>query len=51
VFYEYLSNRLRIRITKDALVMKLDLYIAWIIMDNLEKEEIYTWFAADPTLS
>ena len=49
VFYDYLNDRLRIRVTKNATISKFDIYIAWIAMDNVEKEEIYTWFAADPT--
>ena len=50
VFYDYLNDRLRIRITKNASISRLDIYAAWISMDNIEKEEIYTWFAADPTM-
>lgn len=50
VYYDYLNDRLRIRITKNATIPRLDMYIAWITMDDIEKEEIYTWFAADPTL-
>jgi hypothetical protein len=50
ILYDYLNDRLRIRLTKDASIMKFDINIAWITMDNIEKEKIYTWFAADPTL-
>jgi len=50
VLYDYLNDRLRIRLTKYALITKLDINIAWITMDDIEKEKIYTWFAADPTL-
>ncbi len=50
VFYDYLNDRLRIRITENASISRLDIFIAWITMDNIEKEEIYTWIAADPTL-
>lgn len=50
VFYDYLNDSLRIRITKNATISRLDIYIAWITMENIEKEELYTWFAADPTL-
>lgn len=49
ILYDYLNDRLRIRLTKYASIMKLDINIAWITMDNIEKEKIYTWFAADPT--
>ncbi|HHV98674.1 MAG TPA: hypothetical protein GXX36_03730 [Clostridiaceae bacterium] len=47
--YDYLNDRLRIRVTKNASILKFDIFIAWLSMDNIEKEEIYTWFAADPT--
>lgn len=49
VFYDYLNDRLRIRVTENASISRFDIFIAWITMDNIEKEEIYTWFAADPT--
>lgn len=49
VFYDYLDDRLRIRVTENASISRFDIFIAWITMDNIEKEEIYTWFAADPT--
>lgn len=47
--YVYLDDRLRIRVTENASISRFDIFIAWITMDNIEKEEIYTWFAADPT--
>ena len=49
VFYDYLYDRLRIRVTEIASISRFDIFIAWITMDNIEKEEIYTWLAADPT--
>lgn len=49
VFNDYLDDRLRIRVTENASISRIDIFIAWITMDNIEKEEIYTWFAADPT--
>lgn len=49
VFYDYLNDRLRIRVTENASISRFDIFISWITMDNIEKEEIYTWFAADPT--
>ena len=50
VFYDYLNDRLRIRVTENASISRFDIFIAWITMNNFEKEEIYTWFAADPTI-
>lgn len=50
VYYEYMNDRLRVRVTKSASINKLNFFIAWLTMHNKEQEEIYTWFAADPTL-
>ncbi len=51
VHYDYLNDRLRLRITKSASLNSLTFYIAWLTMHDIEQEEIYTWFAADPTLT
>ena len=48
VIYDYLDDRLRIKVTEKASISRFDIFIAWITMDNIEKEEVYTWFAADP---
>ncbi len=50
VYYEYMNDRLRVKITNTASINTLIFFIAWLKMDNKELEEIYTWFAADPTL-
>lgn len=50
VYYEYMNDRLRVKVSKSAALNKLNFFIAWITMNNKEQEEIYTWFAADPTL-
>ncbi|WP_372999476.1 hypothetical protein [Lutispora sp.] len=50
VYYEYMKDRLRIRVTKKASLKSLTFYIAWLTMSN-EQDEILTWFAADPTLT
>lgn len=50
VCYEYLSDRLRIKILNYASISKFVIYFAWLTMENIEKEEIYTWIGADPTL-
>ncbi|MBC7765404.1 MAG: hypothetical protein H7Y41_02880 [Hyphomonadaceae bacterium] len=51
VYYEYMNDRIRVKVTKAASLNTLTFYIAWLTMHNIEQEEIYTWFAADPTLS
>ena len=45
-----MKNGLRIKISEEALVNQLNIFVAWITMDNIEQQENYTWFAADPTL-
>lgn len=47
---EYLKDGIRIRSKKTAPVNKFVFFVAWIEMNDKEKEEIFTWFAADPTL-
>lgn len=51
VYYEYMIDRLRVKVTKSASLNSLTFFIAWLNMHNTEQEEIYTWFAADPTLT
>lgn len=48
--YEYMRDRLRIRISKKASVKELIIFVAWLRMSDPVMEDIYTWFAADPTL-
>ena len=50
VKYEYMKNGLRIKISKEDLINQLNIFVAWITMENVEQQENYTWFAADPTL-
>jgi len=50
VNYEYLQDRIRIIIPKEIGLKEIVFYVAWITMQNIPREEIYTWFAADPTL-
>lgn len=49
VSYEYNSEGLRVKIDKETSIKKIIFFIAWKKLKN-EQEEIYTWFAADPTL-
>jgi hypothetical protein len=45
---EYMEDGIRIRSKKNAPINKCEFFVAWIEMHDKEKEEIYTWFAADP---
>ena len=46
----YIECGLRVIISKTAIIEQLAFGIAWIDMNEREIEDIYTWFAADPTL-
>jgi len=48
---EYLDNGINITINGNAGIPQIEFYIAWLTMQDEEKEDIFTWFAADPTLS
>lgn len=50
VSYIYSNDRLTVKISQNANIKSLVFCIAWISMQDKEKEDIYTWFAADPTL-
>jgi len=49
-YCDYADCGLRIKISKQAGLRRLIFGIAWIKMQDIAKEDIYTWFAADPTL-
>lgn len=51
VDYEYLADRIRITIPRHVSLQQIKCNIAWLTMHNVEQEEVFTWFAADPTLS
>lgn len=44
--YQYLRNGMRIKLLTD--ITKINFYISWLEMEDVEKEDIYTWFASDP---
>lgn len=48
---EYLENGIKIIVNRNAGISDLEFYVAWVAMQDQEKEDIFTWFAADPTLS
>lgn len=46
----YIDYGLKVNISKEAHLQQIAFGIAWISMKDKETEDIYTWFAADPTL-
>jgi len=49
VHYEYMNDGIKIIFEKHADVKQIVFGIAWKHMRDIEKEQIYTWLAADPT--
>lgn len=47
VQYNYLENAMELKMRENP--KQVVFYVAWIDMIDMEKEDIYTWFAADPT--
>lgn len=50
VIYSYTSQGLKVVVTEKAKISRIIFGVAWIAMQDREKEDVYTWFAADPTL-
>lgn len=50
VVYEYQKNGMIMTIPKSLKMYEIVFYIAWTTINDCEKEGIYTWLAADPTL-
>jgi hypothetical protein len=46
----YTDYGLKVELTEQASIHCVTFGIAWVAMKDEEKEDIYTWFAADPTL-
>jgi len=46
----YIDYGIEVALSKEACLQLVVFGIAWITMNDAEKEDIYTWFAADPTL-
>lgn len=46
----YTNDGLRVSVPKDTNLQRILFRIAWIYMHHKAIEEIYPWFAADPTL-
>lgn len=51
--YCYLNNGIRLKFDSDngVQVKQIQLFIAWLKIHDPEREQIFTWFAADPTLA
>ncbi|WP_367566759.1 hypothetical protein [Lacrimispora sp.] len=47
---EYLDNGINVIISNNADMNNVEFYVAWLTMQDEEDEDIFTWFAADPTL-
>lgn len=47
---EYIDNGINVVVSNNANVQTLVFYVAWLTMQDGEKEDIFTWFAADPTV-
>lgn len=45
--YKYLDNGIQVKFSN---LRDLKIYIAWLEMKDIELEDVFTWFAADPTL-
>ncbi len=46
----YIDYGLKVILSKEAHLQQIIFGIAWVSMRDKEVEDIYTWFAADPTL-
>lgn len=46
----YIDYGLKVIISQKAHLQQISFGVAWILMKDKEMEDIYTWFAADPTL-
>lgn len=44
--YVYLDNGIELRMQKN--LGQVIFYVAWLEMEDTEREDIFTWFAADP---
>ena len=51
--YCYLNNGIRLEFDSNigAQERQIQFFIAWLKINNPEREQIFTWFAADPTLA
>jgi len=50
IICEYLADGFKINVKKDFSVKEIIFGVSWKKMNDVETEELYTWFASDPTL-
>lgn len=50
VLCTYEKNGIKVSISPDSKISQITFGVAWIRMDDVETQDIYTWFAADPTM-
>jgi len=48
--YTYLENGIRMEVNKECMKNQLLINVAWLEMTNMEQQDIYCWFAADPSI-
>jgi len=48
--YTYLENGIRMEANKECMKNQLLINVAWLEMTNMEQQDIYCWFAADPSI-
>lgn len=46
----YKEKGLRVTILPNTQIKEIIFGIAWMTMSDIEEQELYTWFAADPSL-
>ncbi|WP_276379974.1 hypothetical protein [Flavobacterium sp. H4147] len=51
LYVKYLNTGLQVDITDKELLDNIVFGIAWLKLKDLKKEDSYTWFAADPSIS
>lgn len=49
--YSYLANGIQIEVSNEFFLKKVVFNVAWLTMTDSDVEDIYTWFAADPTIN
>jgi len=50
ICYEYQEDGMILRLGSNVELNEIRFYVAWLTMSDIEKEETYTWFAADPAM-
>lgn len=50
VKYTYLENGIQLEIMSSLIISEIKTIVAWLEMQDAELEDVFTWYAADPTL-